>query len=234
MISTIRLAAAPMALCATLAAWPACAQETPTTNGPTVNFVLQAASDYVWRGLSQTDGHPAVFATVTVKTGNFYAGASAENVRFSGIHAEYDAWAGYVANLGPAKLDLGVIRYAYVDAPANIDTLEGKAALSGNVGKLGLTTSAFYTRNYFGTHRPAFYTEAAATLPVPGAPGLTASATYGRQQIDALPDYTTWNAGLDYAATKALSLGVRFSDSTNRAAGSAGDGRVVGSATISF
>jgi uncharacterized protein (TIGR02001 family) len=108
---------------------PAANVQTEAPSDLTVGFGLTGATDYVWRGVSQSDQKPAVFATVSLGYKGFYAGAGTENVRFAGISQEYDLWGGYVADLGPVKLDVGVVRYGYVDAPVKIDTLEGKAAL---------------------------------------------------------------------------------------------------------
>ena len=122
------------ALAAAALVAPAAAQ---AQDGPVqLSASLTGATDYVWRGVSQSNQDPAVFAAVNVSAGGFYAGAGTENVHFAGIDQEYDLWGGNVVPLGKAKLDIGVVRYGYVDAPAKIDTLEVKAALSGSVGKL--------------------------------------------------------------------------------------------------
>ena len=64
-----------------------------------VSASLTGATDYVWRGVSQSNSDPAVFATVNVSAGGFYAGAGTENVDFAGIKQEYDLWAGYTLPL---------------------------------------------------------------------------------------------------------------------------------------
>ncbi|WP_374530485.1 TorF family putative porin [Novosphingobium sp.] len=198
----------------------------------TVSFSLTGATDYVWRGVSQSNEDPAVFATAQVNYGGFYAGAGTENVDFAGVKQEYDLWGGYVFDLGGAKLDLGVVRYGYVDAGANIDTLEGKIGLSGTVGKLGLGATAYHTGNYFGTSEPATYVEANAAYPLTDK--LSASGAFGHQQIDNLPDYNTWNLGLSYEVLKGAKVDVRYHDTDTNAFGTLGDSRVVGSFTVGF
>ncbi|MCW1382357.1 TorF family putative porin [Novosphingobium sp. KCTC 2891] len=242
----MRITLAVAAIAAAIA--PACAfaqdaetyqDKTPAANVKTeapsdlkVGFGLTGATEYVWRGVSQSDEKPAVFATVSVGYRNFYAGAGTENVHFAGISQEYDLWGGYVFDLGAVKLDLGAVRYGYVDAPAKIDTLEGKAAISGSVGKLGLKAAGYYTGNYFGTRQHAFYGEVGASYPLTGK--LTASGAVGRQQIDALPDYTTWNAGLSYAVMKGAKLDVRYHDTDASHIGRLAKARVVGSFSLAF
>lgn len=211
---------------------PAANPQTETGSDLDISVGLSAATDYVWRGVSQSDNDPAVFATVNLSYRGFYAGAGTENVDFAGIDQEWDLWAGYVFDLGPAKLDLGVVRYGYVDAPADIDTLEIKAAVTGNAGKLGLGLAAYHTRNYFGTSQDATYIEATASYPL--ADALTASAALGHQQIANLPDYTTWNLGLSYAVAKGAKINLRYYDTDTRAFGRLGKARLAGSFSLSF
>lgn len=222
--------AAPLLFAAALPG-AAGAQEAPASD-IAISLGLTGATDYVWRGVSQSDNDPAVFATVDVTYAGFYAGAGTENVRFASIEQEWDLRAGYAADLGGAKLDVGVVRYGYVDAPADIDTLEVKAALSGNLGKLGVTGAAYHTWDYFGSGRNATYLEASARYPV--SDKLTLSGVVGRQQIHALQDYTNWNLGLGYAVVPGGSLDVRYHDTDSAAFGKRGKARLVGSFSLAF
>ncbi|MCH7629757.1 MAG: hypothetical protein IH997_13765 [Proteobacteria bacterium] len=211
---------------------PAANVKTKAPSDLTVGFGLTGATDYVWRGVSQSDQKPAVFATVSLGYRGFYAGAGTENVRFAGISQEYDLWGGYVADLGPVKLDVGVVRYGYVDAPVKIDTLEGKAALSGKAGKLGLKVAGYYTGNYFGSHHHAVYSELGASYPL--TEKLTASGALAHQTVNHAFNYTTWNAGLSYAVMKGATLAVRYHDTDATFIGRKAKARVVGSFSLSF
>ena len=111
-----------------------------------VSVTLKGTTDYVWRGVSQSDNDPAVFAVVNLGYKGFYLGAETENVRFAGIKQEWDMWGGYVARLGGGvALDVGFVRYGYVDAPIDIDTFEVKAALSGKVGPASVSLAGYHT-----------------------------------------------------------------------------------------
>lgn len=211
---------------------PAANVRTEAPSDLTVGFGLTGATDYVWRGVSQSDQNPAVFATVSVGYKGFYAGAGTENVRFAGISQEYDLWGGYVADLGPVKLDLGVVRYGYVDAPVKIGTLEGKAAVSGKLGRLGLKAAGYYTGNYFGSHRRAFYSELGASYPLTDK--LTASGALAHQSVNHAFNYTTWNAGLSYAVMKGATLGLRYHDTDAGFIGRKAKARVAGSFSLAF
>lgn len=211
---------------------PAANPQTSTDSPVKLSIGLSAATDYVWRGVSQSDEDPALFATISVNAGGFYAGAGTENVDFAGINQEYDLWGGYVFDLGGPKLDIGLVRYGYIDAPADIDTLEVKAALSGSAGKLGLGVAAYHTRDYFGTSENATFLEASASYPLTGK--LSASAAFGHQQIDNLPDYNNWNLGLSYEVLKGAKVDVRYHDTDTGNFGTLGDARIVGSFSIGF
>lgn len=225
-----------------LAALAACAIASPAVaqsadaGAPAVdvNATLLGGSDYVWRGLTQTDGGPAAFAMITATSGGFYAGVGTENVNFSGIKHEYDAWGGYVFDLGKAKLDLGLSFYGYVDAPTNIDTLEFKAALSSSTGNLSYGAVTYYTRNYFGSGGYGLYGEVNAAYQL--TPALVASAVFGHQKLEKLPDYNTWNLGATYELVKNVKLDVRYHDTdTDRLAyGTVGKARVVGTLSFGF
>ena len=226
MKTKLLLTAAALAACLST---PAMAQDASAVD---VSVGLSAATDYVWRGVSQSDEDPAVFATVQVTAGGFYAGAGTENVDFAGVKQEYDLWAGYVLPLGgTTKLDVGVVRYGYVDAPADIDTVEIKGALSTSVGQTGLGLATYWTPDYFGTDNSAIYTEVTASQPLMDK--LTLSGAVGYQSIsNSGADYVNWNAGLKYEVLPGASVDVRYHDTDE--AGDVFGSRIVGSFAIGF
>ncbi|SFF98694.1 conserved hypothetical protein [Novosphingobium sp. CF614] len=222
-----------MAAAAACALLPAAAMaDDAGGSGIDISASLTGATDYVWRGVSQTDNHAAVFAAVNVGYKGFYAGAGTENVDFLGINQEYDLWAGYALDLGAVKIDAGMVRYGYVDAPVDIDTLEGKLALTVPVGKGSLTAAGYYTGNYFGSSNSALYTVLSGSYPLTDKLGINGAV--GHQQIsDASSDYTTWNAGLSYKVLPGATATVGYYD-TDRSKNRLSRARVMGSFTIGF
>lgn len=189
-------------------------------------------SDYVWRGITQTDGDPAVFATVTASVGGFYLGAGTENVKFGQVRQEYDAWGGYVVKSGEWSFDVGLSFYGYVDSPDPIDTLEVKGAITRATDNSSVGLAAYYTRNYFGTRRSALYLEANGSRKITN--GLSASGSIGVQRLAATKDYLTWNAGLSYDLLPGLKADLRYHDMTDDPFGGAGRARLVATATYGF
>ena len=202
-------------------------------SGMDVSFSLSAATDYVFRGISQSAEDPAVFAAVSVNYAGFYAGAGTENVDFPGIDQEYDLWAGYVFGLtDKTSLDLGVVRYGYVDSPVDIDTVELKAALSSSFGKTGVGAAGYWTPDYFGTDDDGFFAEVNASQLVTDK--LRLSGALGHQWIGAGGDYLTWNVGASYAVLPGANVDVRYHDTDTNAFGTLANSRLVGSFSVSF
>ena len=222
----------------TMAAAMIAAGAAQAQDGATWSFGVRGATDYVWRGVSQTDRNPAVFVSGQVNLSNgFYAGAGAENVDFNeGTDAEYDFWVGWAGKLSDSvTLDLGAVRYGYIGAPdgSDYDTVEIKAALSTRVGQATLTGSVYATDDFFGTEDSAVYYEVAASSPI--ADKWNIDGAVGRQTVSvAGGDYTTWNVGVTYAATSNVGLDLRYHDTNAHDFSDNHDSTVVASVKLSF
>jgi len=195
-----------------LAIPPATSEEAAPT-GPQLTVTVTGASDYIFRGVSQTNNGAAIFGAARVTDNDFYVGVGGENVNFhNGTNAEYDLSAGWAPTLSGFKFDLGVIRYGYIDQPAHtyIDTGEVKAAVSHDLGPATLGAAVYYTNDFFGSHRNAVYAEGRGAYKVSSR--LTLSGAVGRQTIASGTDHTTWNAGATYAFNKMFALDLRYSD----------------------
>ncbi|MBU3750980.1 MAG: hypothetical protein FGM52_11110, partial [Mycobacterium sp.] len=78
---------------------------------PEFSFNVGAASDYVFRGFSQTDSGPQVYGGADMSIGIFYAGTWLSNVDFGdSTDMEYDLYAGFKPTVGPVSLDVGIVR----------------------------------------------------------------------------------------------------------------------------
>ncbi len=176
-------------------------------------YNVGAASDYVFRGVSQTDEGPEVFAGADLTAGKIYAGAWLSNVDFKdSTKVEYDLYAGVRPTLGQVALDLGVIRYGYADQPsgADYDNWEVKLGASAPVGKATVGAAVFYSPDSFGAAEEAAYYELNAAAPLTDR--LSVSGAVGRQTYQGSGDYTTWNLGLGWALTPRVAVDVRYFD----------------------
>ncbi len=101
----------------------------------TYSFSITGTSDYVFRGVTQTDGDPTIQGAINVGYGIFYAGIWASGVDFGDdADIEADYYAGIKPTWGKATFDFGVIYYDYPGYDAvNNEALELKAGVSGEL-----------------------------------------------------------------------------------------------------
>jgi uncharacterized protein (TIGR02001 family) len=192
------------------------------------------ATEYVFRGISQTAEGPAVQGGFDATCGIIYAGVWASNLDWgtAGTDLEMDWYAGIKPKTGPITWDLGVIYYSYPDSTkvfAGLDNnyVELKVGGSGEIWKDGtLGVTVFYSPEYqFETGAVwTIETSFAQVLPKLGMFTPTFSALIGYQVGDNAAystritsggddNYTYWNAGLTLAFMEKWSLDLRYWDS---------------------
>lgn len=163
-----------------------------------------AASDYVWRGVSQTMEDPALQVDLVVEHGSgFYAGAFASNVDFGdsedGIGYEFNPYIGWAGELGAGTaLDVFVSRVAYPGhngADYDIDYTEIEATLTFveqyHVG-------VAYSPDIFNLGAKGWYYYAGAEWAL-GDSGLNLAVQAGHYDLDAAAGdrYSDWQVSLD-------------------------------------
>lgn len=125
------------------------AQSTPSP-AVTVSGSATIASDYRFRGVSQSDREMAVQGGITVAhASGVYGGAWASNLAgwgtFGGANMELDLIGGYKAKLaGNATLDVGLTWYMYPGGADKTDFAEPYAKLTGTTGPATLTAGVAY------------------------------------------------------------------------------------------
>jgi uncharacterized protein (TIGR02001 family) len=184
-------------------------------DAPAVTFNVGVASDYVFRGFSQTDEGVQLYGGADVTSGIFYGGVWASNVDFGDdTSAEVDGYFGVKPTAGPVSLDFGAIYYGYINAPSGSDYgyWEVKAAGSVPAGPVTLGASAYYSPEFFGGIGSALYYEVNASASP--ADKWTVSGAVGHQTFNDFSalDYTTWNIGIGYAFTDKISGDLRYHD----------------------
>jgi len=201
-------------------------------------YNLGVTSDYVFRGVSQTQEDPAVQGGIDASYGVAYAGIWASNVDFGSKDpsAEIDFYAGVKPTVGDTNLDFGVLYYSYSKdkglTPGRYSYTELKAAISQTFGPVTLGGAVYYSPEYPGNGGSATYVELNAAAPI--AKKLTLSGAVGNQSIDNYPEYKTWNLGLTYALTDKLSADLRYWDTSEHKLGSIYDSRVAVSLKAAF
>lgn len=204
--------------------------------GPQAAWNVAVTSDYVFRGVSQTQENPALQGGVDLTNGGLYAGAWASNVDFAdSTDAEVDLYGGWKPEVAGWNLDLGAIAYLYPGQPQNADFnyVEFKAAASRAFGPATLGAAVFYSPDFFGASEDeATYVEANAAF-VP-ADKWTISGAVGRQYVSSDFDYTTWNLGVAYQLTDHLTLDARYHDTDQHDFGDIYGSRAVATLKAAF
>jgi uncharacterized protein (TIGR02001 family) len=174
-------------------------------------------SDYIFRGVSQNMGEPALQGGVDLTCGKFYVGVWGSNVvgETQGVDigsVEFDIFAGYRFSTGKINWDLGLIYYVYPGPYNKVDSIEWKLGASTGLWK-GANVSATALYNFedeVGIYELGF----SQSLPKVGIFTPTFSATYGQVHYDAQDSqYSYWNAGVTLGFAEKWSLDLRYWDS---------------------
>ncbi len=165
-------------------------------------YNLDVTSDYVFRGISQTNAKPAVQGGVDYAKGLFYAGTWASSVDFANGY-EVDLYAGVRPVIGKTSFDFGVFTYQYGGTGFNVTEI--KAAVSHPFYK-GTIGAAYYGNVDYGS---TFYYEVNGSYPLTDK--LSVSGAIGEQDLTGAK-YSTGNIGLTYALSPKWSLDARYSD----------------------
>lgn len=219
------------------AAAPAAAPAPPEH---TVTANVGIFSEYIFRGISQTAGKPAVQGGFDyAHSSGFYLGTWASNISwlqdfgsYSRSSLEWDFYGGYKASIGDSdwSYDLGTLYYNYpgkrYEGIVSADTWE----LYAGIGWKWLSAKASYSlKDYFGA-RPTgaktdgtWYFDFSAAYPV-GESGVTLIAHYGILDVahdasgDAKVGYDDWKLGVSYTVPdgtlKGVEVGAYYTGST--------------------
>ena len=197
-------------------------------------------SQYIFRGLTQTNKNPALQGGFDyAHASGLYAGTWMSNISwltdtptatgYKGGSLEMDFYGGYKGSLGgDVGYDVGVLQYYY---PGNFssttytgtvkaDTLEAYGALSWKW--LSAKYSQSINKNTFGVSnsKNTYYLDLAATVPVTDSVNVVAH--YGMQKYDGGTNdkyysYNDWKVGATYTLPKDYSVGFYYTntDMTN-------------------
>ncbi|WP_261389326.1 TorF family putative porin [Ferrimonas balearica] len=154
---------------------------------------IGAGSDYLWRGISQTDGKPAISGGIDVGTDiGFYAGTWVSNIDF-GDDATYelDLYGGFAGDVGDFFWDVGYVYYAY----PNGDDLDFGEVYAG-VGWNWFGVNVAYATNESASEKyyeDAFYVEATFDFELTETIGI--GFAVGNYSFDISDeDYVNYNA----------------------------------------
>ncbi|MET0263366.1 MAG: TorF family putative porin [Rariglobus sp.] len=211
---------------AALAAGVSASAQIQTTKSSDLAVTLDVTyvSDYVFRGLKNADD--SIQPSVEASYGDFYAGAWHSNdINSSSDFSETDFYAGYNLAINETfSADLGVTRYTYSNAAADLDSTEVFAGVKANVV---LSPSLYYYYD-FDNEVSSYIGSIGHSFPIANV-GLNVdvSAIYGfiqRPKGDQ-GDYSYWGLGaaipykLSETATLTAAVNYTHVDRSNFPAG---------------
>jgi len=173
---------------------------------------VSLATDYVFRGFSQTNEDPAISGGFDYGfEGGFYLGIWGSNVNFGdNTSTEIDLYGGYAFDVSESvSLDFGYIYFVYPGETDSLNYSEFVASVSFSDFSFGVV----YSPDYFGSDSDAFVLNADYSFSLGGNWGLDLHAGYTTTDevgvvTDGIDDYvdysvalTTSGAGVDFALT---------------------------------
>ncbi len=207
---------------------PAFAEEAPAAPAPELTSNIGVVSEYVFRGIRQTWGNPAIQGGVDyAHASGFYAGTWMSNTSgnlYANATIEIDLYGGYRGAVGDFAYDVGVLQFLFPGADYSKITPAGSYAkksynstefyLSGTWQWLNIKYSRAMTDvGYFG-----FTSNNAGPGAFPGksSSGVSGGDTTGSWYIEANATYEflpTWTASL-HAGRQTItnSKGLDYSD----------------------
>jgi len=207
----------------------------------TISGSATLASDYRFRGVSQSDEGMAIQGGFTIShESGAYIGTWGSNLAgwgtFGGANMELDIYAGYKIPVGEGTLDVGGTWFMYPSGADTTDFVEFYAKLGGTVGPVGLTATVAYapSQEALGNWDPVgptvdpgdkednLYLAGDATYGIPDVP-VTLKAHIGYSDgnpglgpngtsIAPTGTYLDWLLGIDVVPVSGLTLSVAYVD----------------------
>lgn len=175
----------------------------------TFDASVTGTSDYVFRGISQTNEGPAIQGSFgwskDFNAGGHdfgvYASAWGSNVEFKdgdNAHIEIDYSGGIRTSVAGVSLDAFAIYYTYPDASSSLDYdyIEAGFGAGYDFGVAAIDGQFYWSPDFFGGIGDAYYIKGGVSVPLPFK--LTAAGHVGRSFFDASSsvDYTDWSISL--------------------------------------
>jgi uncharacterized protein (TIGR02001 family) len=167
-------------------------------------FGAALTSDYISRGITQTDHGIALQGWAEVGAYDFYVNVWASNVELPPDDIEVDLAVGWRPTLGPVSFDLGYVRYFYPDSGLSLGEAYIKAG--ADITEMVHIGGAFF----IDPDSNATYLEGNASIALPHDFGI--SGAIGA--VDGSTDWTVWNIGAFWTWNDKVTIDVRYWDST--------------------
>ena len=186
-----------------------------TASAQTVEGNVALTSDYIFRGVTQTDGGPAISGGFDVAgDSGLYAGVWGSSVDFGDdTTMELDLYGGYATTLGSWDLDIGGIFYGYPDSPSaggDQNFWEFYAGVGHALGPLAWDAKLSWSPDFYLESGSATYLETGLAYEFPA--GVAIDARIAASTFDDLPaaDYEDYQIGVSGTVLQTLGWDVRY------------------------
>lgn len=187
-----------------------------------ISVVGGLTSDYVFRGISQSDNDPAIFAGAELGYRFFYVGfwgaSVADYVNTSG--AEVDIYGGFRKSWNGVEFDVGAIWYTYPGNFFSQDYVEVKGSAGLKLWRdLAVTGTVYWSPDYLGDGGNTWTFEGKAAIPLPwwglslsGGGGFVTADGDDNEFLFRIGDdnYAYWNVGLSKTFRDRYTFDVRY------------------------
>ncbi len=196
---------------------------------------VKLSTDYIYRGVSQTSGGPAISGGFDAAAGLFSAGLWASSVDFGDdTTMELDIYADYAPSFAGLDFDFGVLAYLYPDSPKGQNFVEFHGGASKDIGPLTLGASYAFSPGFYANAGDAGYLALDASWTINDTWSI--SGGYGYQEFYQAAkggdSYSDINIGVTFSL-KGFDFDLRFHDAF-ALAGATGGSVVVASLSRSF
>ncbi|MAK63694.1 MAG: hypothetical protein CMF75_02955 [Maricaulis sp.] len=199
----------------TLAMLAAAATTAPVA-AQTIEGNVALTSNYVFRGVTQSDDGAAISGGFDLSTeAGFYVGVWGSSVDFSDeTTMELDVYAGYGWEAYGWGFDTGVIYYGYPDSPDGQNFVEFYGGVSREFGPIAWDASAAFSPEFYGEIGEGLYLSTGAAVEV--GP-VTVDARVGSSSFDDLPaaDYEDYQVGVSGTILENVGWDLRYYKATN-------------------
>jgi len=156
---------------------------------------VAATSNYLWRGLEQTNGNSAVSGGIDYAADSgFYLGTWVSNAEWAdSMTYELDIYGGFSGEVDSLSYDIGFVHYAYPDSADDVDFTEINASVSFGAFSFGYAVLADAEGVDFGDDS---YISAAAEFEVASGASLTLNIGAGTDDFYAGESFVNYGASL--------------------------------------
>ena len=149
-----------------------------------VSANMAITSNYVWRGMTQTQNSPAVQGGIDLDWNGIYTGVWGSNVEFGTASLEADIYLGYAGEVSAFSYDIGFINYMYPNQSDELNFGEAYLSLGYDFGVASVGATYALGVSTADTDDVPDNWEASVAVPLPM--GMSIDVVYG--------DYDTYGA----------------------------------------